>query len=244
MSYKDNQENNHFCKFTFGQFFALLVLEVFALVLVFYLGAKYGREFLNLGDSMYSAETEESKVLTTADPEIKAMADEIIKSARKPSLKARVEELLSEEQHKSNIEQEKEEAENEKFKKETLAKRSPQWEEKVVIKTPENNTEKASEVNDIEYSGKHEMVRVKSADYARYSIQIGSFPELAEANKSVKTWKVKGYNAFMMIADIPDRGRWYRVRIGGFATKDEAKRYLDEFSSKEKSEAIVVLNEQ
>ena len=48
----------------------------------------------------------------------------------------------------------------------------------------------------------------------------------------------------MMIADIPDRGRWYRVRIGGFAKKEDAQKYLERFRSDEGVEAIVVLNEQ
>ena len=47
-----------------------------------------------------------------------------------------------------------------------------------------------------------------------------------------------------MIADIPDRGRWYRIRIGGFSTKNNAKKYLEEFLEKEDTEAIIVLNEQ
>ncbi len=89
------------------------------------------------------------------------------------------------------------------------------------------------------------MIRIKSADNARYSIQIGSYPNLAEANGIVSQWKGKGYPAYMMIADIPDRGRWYRVRLGGFNTKGDATKYLGELSAKEPvSGALVVLNEQ
>jgi cell division septation protein DedD len=65
-----------------------------------------------------------------------------------------------------------------------------------------------------------------------------------EATTRVDEWRNKGYPAFMMIADIPDRGRWYRVRIGGFSTKEDAQAYLDKFKQTESTEAIIVFNEQ
>ena len=77
-----------------------------------------------------------------------------------------------------------------------------------------------------------------------YSVQVGSYPNMAEATKVVERWKDKGYPAYLMIADIPDRGRWYRVRIGGFESRGEATRYMDEFTTRENVEALVVLNEQ
>ena len=48
----------------------------------------------------------------------------------------------------------------------------------------------------------------------------------------------------MMIADIPDRGRWYRVRVGGFGSKNAADDYKQDLVIKERVEALVVLNEQ
>jgi len=67
---------------------------------------------------------------------------------------------------------------------------------------------------------------------------------MGEATRSVEKWKGKGYPAYMMIADIPDRGRWYRVRIGGFATREDASGYLKELQSRENVEALIVMNEQ
>jgi cell division septation protein DedD len=87
-------------------------------------------------------------------------------------------------------------------------------------------------------------VRIKSAENAKYALQVGSYPKMAEANTAVEKWKSKGYSAYLMIADIPDRGRWYRVRLGGFASRDEAQKYKKEFESQEGTEALVVMNEQ
>ena len=84
----------------------------------------------------------------------------------------------------------------------------------------------------------------QSAENARYSVQVGSYPDMAEGTKVVERWKAKGYPAYIMIADIPDRGRWFRVRIGGFETRAKASHYMEEFTSRENVEALVVLNEQ
>jgi cell division septation protein DedD len=88
------------------------------------------------------------------------------------------------------------------------------------------------------------VIRVKSAEGSRYSVQIGSYPTMQEATATVEKWKTKGYPAYMMIADIPDRGRWYRVRMGGFQARSDATHYMKELKNRENLEAIVVLNEQ
>jgi cell division septation protein DedD len=88
------------------------------------------------------------------------------------------------------------------------------------------------------------VVRVKATDNSRFAIQLGSYPQMGEATRAVERLKAKGYSAFVAIADLPDRGRWYRVRIGGFDTKDDASRYVRDLSSKENVEALVVLNDQ
>jgi cell division protein FtsN len=49
----------------------------------------------------------------------------------------------------------------------------------------------------------------------------------------------------MMIVDLGDKGQWYRVRIGAFANKDAAGKYLEEMKDKEGiADAYVVKNEQ
>lgn len=46
----DENALQYFCKFTFGQFFTLTVLLVVTFCGTFYLGAKYGNQYLRLGD--------------------------------------------------------------------------------------------------------------------------------------------------------------------------------------------------
>src|SRR3989338_5881287 len=92
-------EKSYFCRFTFGQFFTLLVLEIFTLFFVFYLGARLGDTVL----SIPKEEVRESKspsvdnskfVQSTQDPEIQALASELVEKSSTPELKQRVSELL------------------------------------------------------------------------------------------------------------------------------------------------------
>ncbi len=44
------EDEEYFCRFTFGQFVSLALLEVVALFFVFYLGARYGTTILGRED--------------------------------------------------------------------------------------------------------------------------------------------------------------------------------------------------
>lgn len=207
---RDDHDESFFCRFTFGQFFAILLLEVFTLFFVFYLGARYGREFLGMPDvqTVAVAPTSEPQVTTTTDPEVTAMAHELMEKANTPELKERIATMLQKQQPP--------------------------------VLNPEPQEIPQAPADD-EVLG---AIRVKSAEHARYSVQIGSYPDLTQANAAIDEWKGKGYPAYLMIADIPDRGRWYRVRIGGFEARPDAEAYLRQVVDREGIDALVVLNEQ
>ncbi|MDD5308600.1 MAG: SPOR domain-containing protein [Deltaproteobacteria bacterium] len=74
-----------------------------------------------------------------------------------------------------------------------------------------------------------------------YSLQVGSFPDQAEASEMVRRLERAGHKAFLVSVQMPDRGgRWFRVRVGPFASKDEAWRYKLKFEQKERLPAFVV----
>ena len=75
-----------------------------------------------------------------------------------------------------------------------------------------------------------------------YSLQMGSYPTIEEAQTSQQNWKKKGYSAFITEAEIPGKGTWYRVRLGSFPNKDKAKALLDKIKKQEKKTGIVVSN--
>ena len=240
--------NGFFCRFTFGQFFALLVLEVFTLFFVFYLGARYGQDFLGLKQEVSAVEQEateegaDAKVLTTADPETVKIAPQLIEKAKTPELKDRIRRMIEGAQKPSRRRMPEVVSVNRREESAPAVAKAPKKVPDVV--SSEEGTKEApqpSPEKPIEDTG---VVRVKSPSGARYSVQVGSYPQMSEAAQAVERWKKKGYPAFMMIADIPDRGRWYRVRLGGFKTREDATYYMKELQARENVEALVVLNEQ
>ncbi|MFA4874528.1 MAG: SPOR domain-containing protein [bacterium] len=285
---RGDETESFFCRFTFGQFFALLVLEVFTLFFVFYLGARYGRGLLGLdrapsiaveeGSSaaeIAQGEEEKPRVSTTADAEVAKMASELVAKAETPELKDRIRKMIDEAQGQKpgrmpevvGVQRPEPAVKgidvNEPAAAATQQMQQPPPVERELPPAPppvaeattagprgreaEGQRETAARESAAENKNVPAdtgVIRVKSADNARYSVQVGSYPNAVEAKHSVERWKGKGYPAYLMLADIPDRGRWYRVRIGGFETRDEAARYLKDLSTKEDVEALVVLNEQ
>ncbi|MEG8945878.1 SPOR domain-containing protein [Rosettibacter firmus] len=66
-------------------------------------------------------------------------------------------------------------------------------------------------------------------DGKSYNVQVSSWRNRLKAEQEVKRLRNEGYDAFVLIANLPEKGGiWYRVRIGSFKSLDEAK----EFSSK------------
>ena len=70
-------------------------------------------------------------------------------------------------------------------------------------------------------------------DKGKYTVQIASFPDELKAIKMANDFRAKGYPAFTRRAKIKGRGTWYRVRIGTFETRVDAKRYSEALKSNE-----------
>lgn len=59
----------------------------------------------------------------------------------------------------------------------------------------------------------------------KYTVQVGSFEREREALKVQRILKSKGYPAFTKKAAVKDKGIYYRVRVGTFPTRSDAKSY-------------------
>ncbi|MDX2034526.1 MAG: SPOR domain-containing protein [Blastocatellia bacterium] len=64
------------------------------------------------------------------------------------------------------------------------------------------------------------------------TIQVGSFPDAAQANDRVGRLRGAGVDARVVRADLPGKGTWYRVQIGGFGSREEAQGYAGQLRSK------------
>jgi cell division protein FtsN len=55
-------------------------------------------------------------------------------------------------------------------------------------------------------------------------VQVGSTQDRFEAERIAARFSSRG--ARVVAGDVPGKGRWYRVRIGTFETREAADRYL------------------
>ncbi|MEO8233384.1 MAG: SPOR domain-containing protein [Ignavibacteriota bacterium] len=60
-----------------------------------------------------------------------------------------------------------------------------------------------------------------------FVVQVASFRASSISENEAGKYRNKGYNAFVEEAEVPNRGKWFRVRVGNFATKEEAQIFVD-----------------
>jgi cell division septation protein DedD len=271
------EDVQYFCKFTFGQFFTILILEVVTLAFIFYLGAKYGTNYLKVETAQEESSPQVTEVVagnasypvtaqtpavsakegatSIQDAELQALARDAISGGNKDNeLKEKVRELLEGQQAgKSGGVQVTEaavQAVPQPAAPQTAIPQAPAVSEAQAAPQtalPKKTIEQAAQTAPApaaQTPAENGVIRVKSPSGSPYSIQVGSYPNMEDANRKVDEWRSRGYPSFMMIADVPDRGRWYRVRVGGFSSKDDATVYLAKLKQSENVDGIVVLNEQ
>ena len=64
-------------------------------------------------------------------------------------------------------------------------------------------------------------------DAGQYTVQIASFPNLDSAKEMEESLKSKTYPAYIKMAYLPNKGTWYRVRIGEFSSKQKAIKFAE-----------------
>ena len=65
----------------------------------------------------------------------------------------------------------------------------------------------------------------KEVSQPRYTIQFGSFQQKEKADALSNKLNKQGYLAHVSTKHIENRGTFYRVRMGSFATQEEAKEW-------------------
>lgn len=65
----------------------------------------------------------------------------------------------------------------------------------------------------------------------KYTIQVGSFPSIDEAEVFAKGFKARGYTTIINEKDLKHKGTWFRVSIGVFDNISDAKDYVIEHKS-------------
>ena len=73
-----------------------------------------------------------------------------------------------------------------------------------------------------------------------YQLQVSSFHTQGEAQAFADQLRARGHKAYVLAANVPGRGMWYRVRIGPFSTQRAAAEYRSDFEDKEHVVPFVV----
>jgi cell division septation protein DedD len=73
----------------------------------------------------------------------------------------------------------------------------------------------------------------------KWTLQLSAFQDRMEAETFLADIKGQGYDAFIVEAQIPDKGMFYRVRVGRYATYEDAVAAKTAFERKVKKIAYV-----
>jgi cell division protein FtsN len=79
---------------------------------------------------------------------------------------------------------------------------------------------------------------VVSPEATGFTIQVGATQDGAEAKRLAE--RFRGHDPRVVSADLPGRGRWYRVRLGHFESREAATRYLRGLAAGTAAKAMVV----
>ncbi|MGI5863185.1 MAG: SPOR domain-containing protein [Myxococcales bacterium] len=84
-----------------------------------------------------------------------------------------------------------------------------------------------------------EKAAAKPSGSGSLAVQIASLPSRSDADKLVEKLAAKGFDAYVVAADIPGKGQYFRVKVGAFETRQEANEALAELKEKTSMVGIV-----
>jgi cell division protein FtsN len=73
-----------------------------------------------------------------------------------------------------------------------------------------------------------------------FTLQVGSFAELSEARTHLKEYEDAGLKPMIHGAEIKGKGKWYRIYVGEFASKEDAEKAGKIFHSKNLIQSFIV----
>jgi hypothetical protein len=72
-----------------------------------------------------------------------------------------------------------------------------------------------------------------------FTINLASFRQKQTADRYIEELKHLGIDAHSREVNLPEKGRWYRVSVGGFPTLKKAKNYKKQLRQKGISESFI-----
>ncbi len=186
---------------------ALIFLFMFLIALTsFVFGVKIGKNYSYDQSGLTAAERNQVELLSGQEEKVNEVVKEVQKTPSEG--KAIVDDLNKKlEQHI------KTETEGEGQKFETESEEVPVEVDNTVVEPETSAVESNSAPVADEYSGK-------------YTVVLGSFQSMEEAQGFAEGFKVRGYNPIINEVELPNKGVWYRVSLGVFDNITIAKEYV------------------
>jgi hypothetical protein len=75
----------------------------------------------------------------------------------------------------------------------------------------------------------------------KFVIQVASLQEKKKAEELRDRLNSMGYNPYIDSAELSDRGRWYRVKLKGFESREQAQKVVDGLQAKVKGLQCMIL---
>jgi len=73
-----------------------------------------------------------------------------------------------------------------------------------------------------------------------FTLLAASLKDSSNAERLLKKLQAKGYTPSMETIDMPESGRWTRVLVGSFDSREEALKFAAEFNRKENVQGLVI----
>lgn len=74
----------------------------------------------------------------------------------------------------------------------------------------------------------------------KYLLQIGSYDSAKKAEKAKETWAKRGFNPEIVIAQIPGKGQWYRLRLGLYDDYSVIQSHQKNIQNKYRESAVIL----
>jgi cell division protein FtsN len=76
----------------------------------------------------------------------------------------------------------------------------------------------------------------------RFQIQVAAYQESGKADLMMEKLNALGFASLVTVKDLPGKGRWFRVIVSGFESREKAKAAADQIADKLRGVKCVILS--
>jgi cell division protein FtsN len=79
-----------------------------------------------------------------------------------------------------------------------------------------------------------------SVPQKQYRLQVGSFSDKKKAQTSQAIWQARGYSVSLVSSEIPGKGTWFKLYVGGFNSLDDVQAAQKKIMNQYKQSAMIL----